>query len=187
MDAITAWKTTDGNTCSVYYDEGGWDESPRTWDNLGRIIVPEGCKYVKNELTPEDEEGNDLLKWKTKDEEEQTLNELYEYVFPLYVLDHSAVAFSTGFINSPWGHWDCGQIGWIVVTREDAEKENVTTWERAHEIIKAELDILTKWANGEVYGYILTDPDGNELDSCWGYYSIEDIKSEYPEIEEVEA
>lgn len=26
------------------------------------------------------------------------------------------------------------------------------------------------WAEGSVYGYIIRDAHGNELDSCWGYY-----------------
>jgi len=188
MDAIETWKTTDGNTCSVYYDQDCGFENPREWCNLGKIIVDDGCKYVENEETPMDEEwGEKLLKWRDKNEDEEALNNLYAYVFPLYVLDHSAVAFSIGFVNSPWGHWDCGQIGWVVVTRADAKTNNVYTEEKAAEIIEDELRTLTQWANGEVYGFVVTDPDGNHVDSCWGYYSIEDIKAEHPEIGEAQA
>lgn len=27
------------------------------------------------------------------------------------------------------------------------------------------------WANGNVYGYIVTSPDGHEVDSCWDFYA----------------
>lgn len=182
MDAIETWKTTDGNTCSVYYDQDCGNDNPREWCNLGRIIVPENCRY----LNSEDELPG--LTWDDKDADLQYLRENYAYVFPLYVLDHSAVAFSTGFINSPWGRWDCGQIGWIVINENDPKQYSEKIDEkRALELIEGELETLTQWANGEVYGYILTDPDGNELYSCWGYYSIEDIKAEHPEIEEAQA
>jgi len=181
MNAIETWKTTDGNTCSVYYDQDCGSHNPREWCNLGRIIVPENCRY----LSSEDELPS--LTWDDKEADLQYLRENYAYVFPLYVLDHSAVAFSIGYINSPWGHWDCGQIGWVVVTAEDAQKDNITSKNQAAEIIEDELETLTKWANGEVYGFVITGPDGNELDSCWGYYSIEDIKAEYPEIKEAQA
>ena len=182
MDAITAWKTTDGNTCSIYYDLDCSNDNPRNWDNLGRIIVPENCRYLKSE------EDCPELSWDDKEADLKYLREKYIYVFPVFVLDHSAVKFSTEFINSPWGHWDCGQIGWIVIDENDLKYYSEKIDEkRALEIAEGELETLTQWANGEVYGYILTDPDGNELGSCWGYYSIEDIKSEYPEIEEAEA
>lgn len=181
MNAIASWKTTAGNTCSVYPDS--YAESPRRWGTIGKIIV-KGNRYLKSETTPIDDEGNSLLEWRTKDEDYRTLKKLYKHVFPLYCLDHSTIAFSTGFIDSPWGHWDCGQIGWIVVENDNAL---ITTEKQAKAIIESELDALSNWMNGFVYGFIVTDPDGNELDACWGYYSIEDIKAEHPEIEEAEA
>ncbi len=36
---------------------------------------------------------------------------------------------------------------------------------------KAFLEDYNAWRNGYVYGYILTDDDGKELDSCFGFYS----------------
>ena len=182
MDAIKAWKTTDGNTCSVYYDQNCVFENPREWCNLGRIIVPENCRY----LSSEDELPG--LTWDDKEADLKYLRENYIYVFPVFVLDHSAVEFSTRFINSPWGHWDCEQIGWIVIDENDLKYYSEKIDEkRALEIAEGELETLTQWANGEVYGFEVTDPDGNHVDSCWGYYSIEDIKAEHPEIEEAQA
>ncbi len=30
------------------------------------------------------------------------------------------------------------------------------------------------WADGDVFGWILTDSDGNEIESVWGYYGYDD-------------
>ena len=35
---------------------------------------------------------------------------------------------------------------------------------------KAACDLWSAWAWGDVYGFVLNDPKGNEVDSCWGYY-----------------
>jgi hypothetical protein len=40
----------------------------------------------------------------------------------------------------------------------------------AEKCCRAELDEFESWANGEVYGYIVEDLDGEHLDSCWGFY-----------------
>ncbi len=41
--------------------------------------------------------------------------------------------------------------------------------------IDGELKTYTAWANGEVYGFILRDKEGNEIDSCWWMYSLDEI------------
>ena len=37
-----------------------------------------------------------------------------------------------------------------------------------------------QWSNGDVYGYVIEDSDGKEIEdgSCWGYYGMEDCESE---------
>ena len=43
-------------------------------------------------------------------------------------------------------------------------------------VIENELDIYIKWANGEIYSFVLFDDNGNVEDSCGGFYNIDDIK-----------
>lgn len=41
----------------------------------------------------------------------------------------------------------------------------------AQELIEADADTYRSWANGECVGFVTEDNDGNNLDSCWGFYS----------------
>lgn len=174
-EPLYSWKTENGCTCKVFYDQDA--ENPREWDNVSQIVVAPRNRY----LAPEYE--NENLTWDDREADLELLKQDFAFVFPLYCLDHSLVRFSTGFIHSPWGHWDCGQLGWVCVTKDAADRESLDE-EHALARVKAELEDLTRYANGEVYGYVIEDQDGNELDSCWGFYDLDDIKSYYPEIEE---
>ncbi len=40
----------------------------------------------------------------------------------------------------------------------------------ARQCAKREIETWKAWCDGEVYGYIVTDEDGETVDSCWGFY-----------------
>ncbi len=42
---------------------------------------------------------------------------------------------------------------------------------------KAACDLWSAWAWGDVYGFVLNDPKGDQIDSCWGYYGHNHRKS----------
>jgi hypothetical protein len=67
---------------------------------------------------------------------------------PVYKYEHGLVQLSTRDFGDKW---DSGMIGWAYI-HPDAE-----TWEgmEPKEIIKSHLEELTRWMNGEVYGYIV--------------------------------
>lgn len=99
-------------------------------------------------------------------------------VRPIYMLDHSGVSVSLGSFNDPW---DSGVGAFAVITREQAEKDcpdlkgnDEKLKERAYEWLKDEVETYQQFLSGEVYGYVVEDGSGEELDSCWGYYSIKD-------------
>lgn len=88
----------------------------------------------------------------------------------LYMYDHSGVAYST----SPFScRWDSGQVGFVYVSHEKIIKEygslNDGALAKAKHCLEAEVEEYSKWANGEVYYYVVKDEDGEELDSCGGY------------------
>ncbi len=79
--------------------------------------------------------------------------------FPLYRYEHGNVSYRT----SPFScRWDSGQVGFVFVKRADVGDVEKT--------LKTSCEILTDWCNGEIYGWVVEDPDGEQLDSCWGYY-----------------
>lgn len=48
----------------------------------------------------------------------------------------------------------------------------------ARHCAKGEIETWLAYCNGEVYGYIIRDRDGNNLDSCWGFYGQDDCEQE---------
>jgi hypothetical protein len=48
----------------------------------------------------------------------------------------------------------------------------------ALEIARSLLKAITAWANGHVFGYVITDLTGEEVDSCWGILDVGDDLAE---------
>jgi hypothetical protein len=90
--------------------------------------------------------------------------------------DHSGIILSTNPFKC---RWDSGQVGWIFVTKEKLRKEfgvrRITKKikEKAREILAEEVNVYSDYIEGNVFGYILKDENGEELDSCWGFYGID--------------
>jgi hypothetical protein len=102
-------------------------------------------------------------------------------MLPLYLYDHSGISMSTNPFSCSW---DSGQVGYIYVTKEEAKREfdMKRTSKKFEDLIKkrliAEVEEYNKFLTGEVYGYCVVDEGENFLDSCWGYYDLEDCKKE---------
>jgi len=97
---------------------------------------------------------------------------------PLFMYDHSGIALSIEPLNDAW---DSGQVGVAFVTRENALKEfnekrmNEKIRQKAIELIKSEVKTYSEWASGSVFGYVVEDKEGNEIDSCWGFYGMDEF------------
>ncbi len=91
--------------------------------------------------------------------------------------------------------WDSGFAGIILMTLEAAREcmmvKRLSPKARAQVVanLQGEVDTYSDFVNGHVYGYIVErvalDEDGDviedeveEVDSCWGYYGIEDTMAE---------
>lgn len=156
-------------------------ESPREWDNVGKMACSHRRYRLPNELNvPFDELGS----W---GEVEEWIRETYNVVeiYPVYMLDHSGVRLSIGSFHDPW---DSGQIGFIVATREDLlkaySKKRMTKKirEDAAVILKEEVNALDQYMAGDVYGYKTytvkrcgecQHEEEEEVDSCWGFYGTD--------------
>lgn len=44
--------------------------------------------------------------------------------------------------------------------------------------LKAEVRAYSQWAGGEVWGYVVRGPDGEEIESLWGCYDLDDCRAE---------
>lgn len=94
-------------------------------------------------------------------------------ILPLYLMDHSGLAISTKPFSCPW---DSGQVGWIYMTLDEAREnwpDDPDPIESAERRLRAEVEEYNAYLSGDVWGYTITDEDGNEIDSCWGFYGLE--------------
>ncbi len=110
----------------------------------------------------------------------------HNLVIPLYLYDHGSISISTGSFIGRAHHaeWDSGVVGWIYISHENILKEwgeggDVVTDQimtQAIACLNAEVRTYNHYLTGEVYGFKIIMPNGEESDSCWGYYGSDDKK-----------
>lgn len=173
---METYKLSNGKTLEIVQDTN--PESPREWDNMGTMI----CFHGRYNLG--DRHNYDHKDYSGWAEMEKAIikNENPAVILPLYLYDHSGITIST----SPFScKWDSGQIGFIFVSKEKLKKElNVKRItkdiiQRAEKCLLGEVKTYDQYLTGEVYGYKVIDENGNEEDSCWGYYGEDSIKDEF--------
>jgi hypothetical protein len=145
-------------------------ESPREFDNLG-IMVCFHNRYNlgdKTDLKSSMFDGWEELAKHLQEEEEAT------HILPLYLYDHSGITMSTGPFSC---RWDSGQVGFIYTTAKRIAEMGVAE-ENIEQQLEAEVKVYDQYLQGDVWGYIIEDEDGEQLDSCWGFYGREDAESE---------
>lgn len=149
----------------IFYDE--FTDSPRNWDNLGKICVSKSCIYCKNEY-----EDVDSLTWYKESDDLKMLEGKGYIVLPLSCYDHSAVRI---YVGGKCDAWDSSRIGWYIVSKEKVRKEygvkriSSKFLEKVKRILKSEVETFNHYINGEVYGFTLYYND-EEVDSCGGFY-----------------
>lgn len=148
-----------GYNVKVVIDED--PESPReAWETLGTIL------YTSNRYTLGDIQA-------TSDLIDEIVESEDVIVLPVYAYIHSGITINTTGFNCPW---DSGCCGVIYVDYETIRKEyNVKRIskqlrEKIIAYLVGEIKIYDQYLRGEVYGYQVEDPEGEVVDSCWGYY-----------------
>ncbi len=181
----------------IFYDEC-IDESPREWDNLGKMVCwhrrytlgdeqpkeyPIGymigvlCEEFADKIPcPQDSYLEDWL----MEDDERVLKYFHKFAIqlPLYLYDHSGITINTTGFSCPW---DSGQVGFIYVLKKDMLKEfskkkmTKQLFAKAEKILKQEVETYDQYLRGDVYGFQIIEPDceDNNLDSCWGFYGME--------------
>jgi hypothetical protein len=182
----------------IFTDES--PESPRTWDNLGKMI----CSHRRYDLG--DKHNYNPNNYNSLEEVTEAIRkgENAVVMLPLFLYDHSGITISTSTEYPFNDRWDAGQVGFIIVTREAMLKEygikRITKKhiEQATKVLKSEVKVYDQYLTGEVYGFkafeVSTCDKGceheEETDSCWGFFG-DDFKtngiSDYLEKELAEA
>lgn len=146
-------------------------DNPRDWSNLGEFCVSNYSRYIRNESEIEIESESDF----------KALEKTH-IILPVSVYDHSGVSI---YIGSPCDRWDSGQIGWYIVSKEkikqnfNVKRISQKLKSRVIEYLENEVETFNKWVNNEVYSFTLYH-NGEEEDSCGGFYDIDDIYEYLP-------
>lgn len=117
----------------------------------------------------------------------QTSIDKHFIVLPLFLYDHSGITMSTGSFSD---RWDSGQVGWIFISVRKAKEEygwKVLTKARRKQIetyLRNEVETYDAYLTGQVFGYVLEDAQGEELESCWGFFGEDHWKEELKDIAE---
>ena len=110
----------------------------------------------------------------------------------VYAYEHSGMTVRV-CENNPYPDpmWDSYLLGIVAVSKEKVRKEY--GWKKISQkrndfvvgVMTREIETLDQYLTGEVYGYVVTNEDGEETDSCWGYFGEDGIKEALEEAKSV--
>jgi len=146
-----------GHTISIYQDENPF--SPAEDCNTSAFLVYDHRQFY---IHVDGYNPTDIFEFWNKNQ-----NALYEgkyRVFPVYAHIHSGVSLS---LSRGSDRWDTSFRGFILVERMAG-----WSWRRdaAYKVAENLIAYWNQYLYGEVYGYVITDGNEEEVDSCWGYY-----------------
>ena len=183
---LTYKKEVEEPRLEVRYDSGS--ESPRGDSNIGvfvwvgrNSIDPEpGTVYKEAVLYTEiqatsTEHHIELMK-KYLEADSDGIVEIY----PVHKYEHGNVVYGLGRASG----FDYSNKGFYFVLKTYLKEilgTDTVEPREVEQIISDELEIYTKWANGEVYRYTLLDEQGEEEDSCGGFYDLASMKEYLPD------
>lgn len=172
-----------GYTLHIQYDD---PESPREWDNLGTMV----CSHRRYSLGDSHHDYEQTVQSMLQYSGYVSMPDLIKAIednegpivwLPLYLYDHGGITMYTTGDTSYHQHegWDSGTVGLIYVSRAKIRKEygvkhvSPQLLQRVIFYLKGEVTTYDEYLTGQVYGYTIDDPDGEEIDdSCWGFYGM---------------
>ncbi len=172
MESIDV-KIVNGYIVSVYPDQDC--ESPRdTFEQSSRMnLKHREYNFPNNDNVDFDEVDTlaDLVKIAVDNDAHP------ELIFPVEFLDHGMVGMKMWTTQAFDERHNSGMIGIVYMTnayfKENIEPYNQTVAD-ATKRLSADVEEYGQYVNGSCYGFIVTDKDGKELDSCWGFIGDSD-------------
>lgn len=178
MEAIETFEGPRGWKVEIVWDET--PESPKAWDTFGTLVAFDSLwrNYEfanrcadSTEVRAVDNGGAGLLV--------RYLRMAHGIIaIPFFFADYG----SSGARMWATGEDDENPSGFIYADKEDIQKEFNGDIEKARECLLAEIQAWSQYCEGDVYGYIVRDPEGNHSESCWGFYGREHVDEEAKEM-----
>lgn len=171
---------SNGYRVEIMYDE--WAESPREWENLGKM-------YYWHRRYDLGDKQIDMNYYNNFDELVDEIKEDYGEIIwlPLYLMDHSGISMSTSSrLFEMWDSagWDWGVCGIIFASHDDIKKcymvDEITddVIDRATQCLIGEVEAFDQFIRGDVYTVAVVDENDICVDSCGGFFGFDDAKSE---------
>lgn len=172
-DAIETIELEDENITIEIFQDCDTENPREAFDNLSTFAFFH--RNFKNEspLNPLNYRGwDDMRKYIEKN--------LDAICLPVYLYSHGGDTIATTPFSCPW---DSGRLGYVYVEREKVRKEwgckriSPKLQKQIENTLKGEIETFNQYINGEVYGYVIKQ-NGEEIDSCWGFYGLDYCKKE---------
>ena len=146
----------------ICYDEDA--ESPANWDNPDCFLCADyRCLNVDSESISAEDCRNAI-----EETNRWFLNGFY--IFPVSIYDHSGICIHLGTTRG----WDYSNgYAFICVKRRKGWSWAKSKAEKIAESVVSEWNM---YLEGEVYGYVAEDEDGEHIDSCWGFYGDDGLE-----------
>lgn len=169
-------KLSVGNiSVEIYYDTES--ESPRLWSPMTKFVMSHKRYDLPNEI---DFQFDDYDSW---DDVRDELWKDYNWVFPVYMLDHGGTKLSLRPFNDKW---DSGQVGFVCLSESDVFSNFAlgTDWdEKARQVIESEFEEYENWMSGNVFGFRLFEETQEiECDQQWGFIGDHDTSGIITEL-----
>lgn len=178
----------------LFISQDDYSDSPREWSTIGTIAykhpryrigdveMSDPIDYLL-ELLDKDDDWLDIVAKRYN--RNALANDIYSMlleraeragfiILPVYLYDHSGITIST----SPFGcRFDSGQVG-IIHTNMKAIQEVGYKWKNwtkerraiATTWLEEEIKTFDQYLRGDVYRFCIEDENGDEIDSCGGFY-----------------
>lgn len=170
MEALHTETRSNGYTVEIHHDDDA--ESPRQWSQTGTMVHwHRRYSLGDREATSREMEALERGGWRL------LIRYLRRYegatmLLKLGLIDHSGLSmYADGgpSASDPQG-WDSGTVGFIYDSAKGREETGATDIEAA---LRAEIEEYDAFLQGQTYGFIVLDPAGEQVDSCWGFLETE--------------
>ena len=161
---------------NIKIETDGDPADPREWDNLGTMI----CFHSRYNLGDKTNYNHDDYNSWSELLEDIKKKDNPAIVLPLYLYDHSGLRMKVGSFAGflPQGHaeFDSGQVGFIIATKKAIKESFMVkkiikkTLAKAEKILRGEIETYDDYLSGNVFGFIVEDEEGENIDSCHGFY-----------------
>ena len=157
--------------------------SPRKDSNIGKFITnergrnsPDRDIYLHNLMMETYEDATSS---------EDHLARLYKaiseviLIVPICRYEHSGVQYMTGVHEG----YDYSNCGFYFVTKETYKEifgDEEVDEEKILAVVKCEIEDYNRYLNGDIYSFELFNDEGDFVDSCSGFYLLEDMKEHLP-------